>query len=287
MTRFHLASLVSVHKLTPARRASALKRMRRRLGDLDPGSAEAVRERIDRALRLQREALVWQQTRRTGNGGAMHEEGAKALDAKLDKLLSLLNQALQGFVDLFGGAEAAAAKRVRDAIFPDGVAPITQRPFTEQHELLLWIVSDLRKGELAAAIGALDLGKWVDRLEELNTEYGKRLTRPDRVDPEQARAASARAYIAYVEVVTAVLALYPTDEGADLQGRRALLEPIAEQEEEAALLRARRRGGSEAGEVVEEEEIEEIEEIGPEPDRTADEPDGEPKDPPLSAALAS
>ena len=126
------------------------------------------------------------------------------------------------------------------------------------------------------------MGKWVDRLEELNTEYGKRLTRPDRVDSEQVRASSARAYIAYVEVVTAVLALYPTDEAADLRGRRALLEPIAEQEEEAALLRVRRRGG-EAGQA---EEGGKIEEIGPDPDRTADEPDGRSKDPPLSAALA-
>jgi hypothetical protein len=245
MGRYQLESFVRVHKLTPARRALVLERMKRKLDALVAPEFARVRVLAGEALKLQREVLGLTQARRSHQEDTMHADGARALDAKLDKLLSLLYGTLQGLVEVFEGDQSRLARKVRDAVFPDGVAPITKRPFVEQHELIKWMIRELGHGELGAAMTALGLETWVTRLDELNAAYGQHLTRgSDRVDPDRIRAAEARAWLALVEVVTAVLVLYPTPSEADAAGRKQLLQPLVEQQEEAALLRSRRRGGT-------------------------------------------
>jgi hypothetical protein len=254
MRRYHLEAIVHVPKLTAARRAIVLERMRRRLDEMPAPELAVLKVRVDQALKLQREALALSQSRRTASEEAMHAGAAKALDAKLDKLLSLLNATLGGFIEVFEGQKAQLALKVREAIFRDGVAHITSRPFVEQHELVKLLIHDLRTGELAAAVAVLQLGQWVERLEELNAAYGQHLTRPERVSVEMVRASDTRAWIALVEVVTAVLAVYPTNADPDVAGRHHLLIPLVEQEQEAALLRARRRNGAPEELAVEEDE---------------------------------
>jgi hypothetical protein len=252
MPSYLVETFVRVPKLTPARRAVVLERMNRKLDQMPDPALAVLKGRAGQALKLQREALALSQSRRTANEEAMHSAAAKALDAKLDKLLSLLHATLVGFIEVFGGQKAALALTLREAIFRDGVAPITSRPFVEQHELIKLLIQDLRTGELAAAVVVLQLEQWVERLEELNTQYGQHITRPERVSVEVVRAADTRAWVALVEVVTAVLAVYPTNSEADLAGRQHLLIPLVEQEQEAAMLRARRRNGGSA-EAPEEE----------------------------------
>jgi hypothetical protein len=241
MGRYEIQSFVNVQKLNPARRAIVLERMQPILASMPDPALDPLRALTEQALKLQREALALIRARRGSREDVMHAEGAKELDAKLDKVLSTLFATLSTLVELFEGEKAALARKVRDAIFKDGVASITGRPFVEQHELIKLIVHDLRTGELAAAVSALGLQGWVERLQQLNTIYGQHLTRPERVDAERVRQADTRAWIALVEVVSSVIVLYPHNSEADIAGRHRLLEPLIEQEQEAALLRSRRR----------------------------------------------
>jgi hypothetical protein len=257
MRRYHIESFVNVQKLTAARRAIVLERMRHILGSMpDPGPTpghDRLRIQIEEALKLQREALALIRARRGSREDVMHAQGAKELDAKLDKVLSMLYANLSTLVELFEGEKAQLAQKVREAVFKDGVASITSRPFVEQHELVKLLVHDLRTGELAAAVSALGLQGWVERLQQLNTAYGQHLTRPARVDAERVSSADARAWVALVEVVTSVILLHPSNSEVDIAGRHRLLGPLIEQEQEAALLRSRRRSPVPEEALLEEE----------------------------------
>jgi hypothetical protein len=254
MRRYHIESFVNVQKLNAARRAIVLERMRHILGSMPDPGLDPLRTQSEQALQLQREALALIQARRGSREDVMHAQGAKELDAKLDKVLSMLYVNLSTLVELFDGEKAQLAQKVREAVFKDGVASITGRPFVEQHELVKLLVHDLRTGELASAVLALGLQAWVERLQQLNTVYGQHLTRPERVDAERVRTADARAWVALVEVVTSVILLYPRNSEADIAGRHRLLGPLIEQEQEAALLRSRRRSATPEEELLEDGE---------------------------------
>lgn len=261
MKQYQLVYVLNVPRLTPGRRSAALTRMMSKLGELTPAQASILRPLILESIAVQREAIVMRQARRTSNSTAMHAAQAGELDKKLDKLLSALHASLSSVIELFEGRKAELARKVNQAVFPEGVSPITALPFVEQHELLVIISHTLRSGEIGAAMTELELSAWISRLEELNAAYGEQLTRSQKVSPQDARESDTRGWSSLASVVARVVGLFPSDSEGDRLARELLLEAIEEQKQQAALLRARRRGaGLAVGDPEGEEDLED--EIG-------------------------
>ena len=135
MRRYQLESFVRVHKLTPARRAIVLERMKRRLDELTAPEFARVRGLVGDALALQREALALTQARRTQQEDAMHADGAQELDAKLDKLLSMLHSTLQGMEEIF-----------------DAVALMFDEPHADSTAIPNFLVAQLARQSVTVAL---------------------------------------------------------------------------------------------------------------------------------------
>jgi hypothetical protein len=246
MRSFGLQEFLALPKLTPGRRRKALERMRQ--AAVARGLASIVTA-IDAAIRLEDHALAltvrW-------NGAAedhaMHADGAQKLDAQLDRSLSGLYESLQLKFRAFDEPEVSQARALLEALFPKGPGAVTSLPYVDRNALVGSLLARMAEPAHRDALTALHLWDWVERIREINDQYGRALSRPERLTHEQVVAADRAGWAAMLSVVATVLGIYPDDTQADIEGRRALLQPLTDQQDEMSTLRARRRGEITLGE---------------------------------------
>jgi hypothetical protein len=238
-----IQEFLGLPKLTPGRRQEALLRMRTEAAAR--GYSDLVLS-IDQALALEKEALQMElKWSRWTEDHAQHEAGAREVDSLLDRTLTGLYESLLLKERSFPGL-ARPARTLLDAFFPQGTGPVTHLPYVDQHALVSTLLEGLSKAPHRDALVALRLEDWLERLQEINRQYGLLLMRPGRLTFGQVMAADKAGHIGMLTVVARVLGLHPSNSEADMQARHALLAPYLEQKEAFANLRARRR--NEAGE---------------------------------------
>jgi hypothetical protein len=175
--------------------------MQRELASQPPEVRDLLSPLVTDALHAQHAALALAEEARTAREVVMHAQGARETDAKLDRLLASLRDALETIARTFGGEEAALAQRLLEELLPDGVAYFTSKPFVEQHAALRLLIEKLRAPGTWEALRELQLERWVERLDALNATYGELLTQPDHKPREQLKAADTRGYVAMAQVV--------------------------------------------------------------------------------------
>lgn len=240
MRTFSIYEFLALPKLTPGRRMKALERMR--LAAVARGLTDLVTA-IDGAIRVEDHALAlvmrWEAA---AADHAMHAGGAQKLDAQLDRALSGLHESLQLKVRAFEGSQAQMAHALIEALFPKGPGPITSLPYVDQNAQVSTLLVKMGVSPHRDALVALHLQDWVERIREVNEQYGRALTRPERLTHEQVVAADRAGWTSMLSVVARVLGAFPEDTDGDRQGRRDLLQPLTDQQDEMSALRARRRG---------------------------------------------
>lgn len=239
-------TFVQVPKLTAGRRRLALQRMRAAVESL-PDLA-ALLPVIDSAIAVQERMISLRAARpHSLEASRKHAVQATALDAKLDRAVSSLHGVLTHIVrGLDDGAhDATLAAMLLQRLFPGGVAPITQLPYVDQYAVVDQLAELIRtEPELADAVAALGLETLVERIETLNEEYGKHVTRTDLISTRDLRDADRAGWLALCTVVAELVGAVSgtTDEDDALRG--TLLLPIVRQHEELKDLRASRRSGA-------------------------------------------
>ena len=98
---------------------------------------------------------------------------------------------------------------------------------------------------------------------EVNAVYGALLSRPERLTHAEVVAADRAGWSAMLSVIARVLGAHPDDTEAEIEARRALLQPITDQQDELTGLRARRRGELFVDTLADGDAIDEV---GPEPE---------------------
>lgn len=171
----------------------------------------------------------------------LHGEGAPEKDAVVDRTLTSFHGLALSIADLLppDHPKGIAARSIVDDGFPRGVAPITRLSYVEEVEAVMGLIERFTKGDLKAAIQALDFGPFVERLgvvaESLAQELGK--PEPDNTPTwDEVRAARATMHTQLTRLIAVICGSYPHE--SDDATRSELLGPIAAQQEQ---LRARYR----------------------------------------------
>jgi hypothetical protein len=169
-----------------------------------------------------------------------------AIDVRLDRALVALRDAAQAHVDAGsdddGDDAPDNARALLAAIFPKGVRDVTQSTFVEELSLVDGILDEIKTNH-AATIDQLGLGRFVQRITQINEEYRAAQQEPASGGPNgsDVRAARARTQEFLLEVVSLVIGQFPLAEKKDIEARQKLLGPILVQNDAiGAYLRARR-----------------------------------------------
>ncbi len=211
--------------------------------------AKSVVEKAETTIQLRYD---WQHDK---HQDPLTREGTKELDGRIDRTISSLMNGADTYTTLEGDSEQRRlAEEFIDGLFSAGVAPITNKTYTEQHADVDELISRLR-GEYAAHVDTLNLGMLVDQIEELNAEFGERLNPGgNTVDYDEVEAASVEAEDEFHRLLVEIMAEF----AEDLETMNRVLEPVFEQSERTR--RHLRHRGSvptvdpETGEPVDESE---------------------------------
>lgn len=235
---------MNVRRMKPASRVLALQRMR---GDFEEDeNLASARPTLAAAIELNQRAAEDQRTfKGESDERSLHQERARALDHELDRLLGVVYTVLEGAVRALpkDSEERAQAKRLFEAMFPHGLAAVTQVRFVEQHQLVNGILGVARDGaDWRPEVQSLGLATFFNQIEPVNAAYGAALSDASAARTyDEVRELDTRAYRAYARVVIAAVAAYPLDE--DAERLNAILAPVRAQEEEYREYRRRRRSG--------------------------------------------
>lgn len=258
------------YKVSTGSRLYSLRQVRQRLQGVDK---PRLLDRVERAIQANEEAARlnydWRMRKRQKPLG---RKGAAEVDAKVDKMLSAIHSAIEGYL-VFDDQPALveAATALKTAVFPEGVYPISSIKYEDQHAATNELLGRL-DGELDAHVATLNLQPHVDRLRKLNQEFGRALASSgqgqlsfDKV--EAARRAGSNAF-------HVVIATILGDYAEDLETLARLLGPIEEQNERARMY-YKRRGtmphvDPDTGELVEDDEDEPAVDDEPDVDPDAD-----------------
>lgn len=146
-----------------------------------------------------------------------------------------------------GEPRGEAAARLTEELFSDGVAAITQLPFTEEHEHINVLIDLAESPELAADVALLpEFPGLIARLRERNREYGELLKQPQTSPTrEQIRELHADAQERLAEVVALIIGQHAVRQRINgvtgTADRDALLAPILHQNNALALSHRRHR----------------------------------------------
>jgi hypothetical protein len=192
------------------------------------------REAIDEARSKE---YIWNQQKQQDK---LSRKEATRIDDELDTTLSAMYQTLEGFAKLEGTSDKGAmAAEIVDTLFPSGVFPITSQSFEDQHGSVLEVTERLRS-EFADESQKLGIGDYVDKLEELNEEFGRELSERDReISYDEVEAAYTEAQNQFHGLVAQVMADYYED----METFNRIMEPVWEQTERT------RRGYQRSGEA--------------------------------------
>ncbi len=195
---------------------------------------EKAREAIDTA---RSEEYIWNQQKQQDK---LSRKEATRIDDDLDTTLSAMYQTLEGFAELEGTSDRGdMAAEIVDTLFPSGVYPITSQSFEDQHGSVLEVVDRLR-GDFADEVQKLAIDEYVDEIEQLNEEFGRKLSNRDReISYDEVEAAFTEAQNQFHGLVAQVMADYYED----METFNRIMEPVWEQTERT------RRGYQRRGEA--------------------------------------
>ncbi|GAB4538611.1 MAG: hypothetical protein Tsb0020_52690 [Haliangiales bacterium] len=190
-------------------------------------------------------ALLAARQRYRKTRGALYGREARRLDSAVDRALTVIDGYLAGQRDLFGEehARGQAAGAVRAALFPAGVAAISQRPYVQEQAAVENLLALAAAPELADARAALpELITMLDHLSERNQRYREVLFKDTSApSPDTLRETNRDGQRRLAGLVMIIYAHFLTQAPEDNDGLSDLLEPIRFQEESARVARRRRR----------------------------------------------
>ncbi len=237
-----VSSLIQIYIFPPGRGVHALDHVA--LGAASLGFAE-IDAQAQKGIAQFRRAMDMQTRLRIGRT-TLYGTDTFELDNLLDRGLTAVEDFMVGQVRLFprGHRRADAAEAIRPALFPEGVAAITNQPFVQQHVAVGHLVETYFAPPLAPARADLpDLDVMIARVAEINQQYGVSIDAydHDRPSQEELRAAQALGQTYLAETVVLILARLVLSPPEQQPAVAALLEPILRQNDAIRATRRRRR----------------------------------------------
>jgi hypothetical protein len=215
--------------------------------------SKAVEQCNEVEAKIERARTIQYDYEKQKNQDSMRREGAKELDNEIDQTLSSISNVAEEFASVDDGETGRLADELRQDLFPSGVFHITSKSFDEQHLTVDELLERLN-GEYDEHVEKLSLRTMVDRLEELNEEFGEVLDpASDHIEYDEVEAAKVEAEEAFNLLVARIMADY----GEDMETFNRIMEPVREQSEWARR-QYRRRGtvppvDPESGEPIEQD----------------------------------
>ena len=178
--------------------------------------------KVEEAIQLRYD---WQQHNRRD---PLARKGAKELDGRIDRTISSLMNGAKAYTILEGDTEERElAEEFIEQLFSGGVAPITHSTYTEQHADVDALLDRLRN-DYATHVQKLNLEMHVDQLEELNEEFGRRLSpQEETIAYDEVEAAYVEAEDAFHRLLLEIMAEF----SEDLATANRVLAPVFEQSE--------------------------------------------------------
>ena len=169
-----------------------------------------------------------------------------ALDTLVDHGLSSVDGHLSGQQRLFpaGHPRAEAAALIRPILFPEGVGAITSQSFVQQRVSVDDLVAAYYQPALEPSRASLpELDPMIERVAELNQQYGASIDAYDRDRPsrEELREAQELGQTYLVETAVLIMAQCVRSAPEQRPAVAALLEPILRQNEAVRETRRRRQ----------------------------------------------
>jgi hypothetical protein len=237
-----ISSLIQLYLFPPGRGIHALERVAVAAALL--GLAE-IAAQAQKGIAQYRRAMDLQTRLRIGRT-TLYGTDTFELDNQLDRGLTALDDFLGSQLGLFprGHRRADAADTIRPALFPEGVAAITNQPFVQQRVAVDLMIEAYMAPPLAPARADLtDLDVMIARVAEINHQYGASIDAYDRDRPssEELRAAQALGQTHLAETVVLIAARHVLSPPEQQDAVAALLEPILRQNDAIRAIRRRRR----------------------------------------------
>lgn len=243
--------LTSIYQFPLAALMYCIVRIRQVLQSLN--DSKAVEECHEVEAKIERARTIQYDYEKQKDQDSMRRQGAKRIDNEIDQTLSSIANVVEEFASVGSGESSRLADEVRQDLFPSGVFHITSKSFDEQHLTVDELLGRLN-GEYAEHVEKLNLRTMVDRLEDLNEEFGEVLEpAADHIEYDEVEAAKVEAEEAFNLLVARIMADY----GEDMETFNRIMEPVREQSEWARR-QYRRRGtippvDPETGEPVDQE----------------------------------
>ncbi len=236
-------ALIALYRHPTGRRLHALRQTARLAAT---HNLAALSKHTTRAIAHDTNVAAMEADYESNPSGTLYGPHAVALDSDVDRAVTGLDGYLDAQVRLFGedSARGASAARLRTELLPAGPGAITRLPFVSQHERINVLIARAAEDDLAAESEALpEFRELLDRLDQLNRDYGASLTLDAQGNRSREALAEAQAvgqeYLS--EVVALILAHFATTKDADPAVRDALLAPIIAQNDLIRRSRRRRR----------------------------------------------
>ena len=205
----------------------ATKRIKANLLEVDEPS-ETLYNRAQSTLRLLEIASArrydWDNKKRLE---PLRRQGASNASHRVTAALRSLMGNLQSYEEFEADTDYHRhATGILENLMPQGLVPFTQSRFEEKHNKVKELLRRL-KGPYDDAVGHLNLGVFVDRLEAVNREFGTHLSDQNAsgVTYDEVQAAESEATEAYFELLLLAWAEYIDDP----RTRNTVLQPAEEQ----------------------------------------------------------
>jgi hypothetical protein len=237
---FELAQWINLYILPSGRRLWAHRKVRVEAAQRNLTQLVAhIDHALEHDLGVRSRQHAWQESKARGPNPA-----AVKADIELDRALS----SLHGVLAAFAAAPVDApfkgpAATLLAALFPAGVAALTQRSFEDEQTAVAYLLVRM-DGELAPALTQLGLVPHRESIRAHNDALGAQLGAAPAagVSFDAVEALDVQGQDLLLETVARVLGAFPSAAEADRAARAALLAPIAEQSDDVRRARQRRRG---------------------------------------------
>ena len=233
------AGMFKLYKLPIGRAVFGLDEVRQRAATLGQAEIAELARRAGDECRL----TLAMELKFKATYHSKYPPEATVADGLVDRCLSGSNSYLDIQRRFFPGEpRGAAAERITQAIFPDGVAAVTHLPYAEEHAHVNAILEQLESDELADAVALLpEFPELVARLRQRNAEYGDLLhAASEAPTSDELGVARQRCRDLVAGTVALIVGLYTLRDPENVTECEHLLEPILRQNEAVRVIRRRR-----------------------------------------------
>lgn len=161
-----------------------------------------------------------------------HGPEAQELDRRVDAVLSGVSAHLDNQARIYGAdhPRAAQAEALRLALFPSGLAYVTQGSFVAESQRVGALMRAAREPERAAAIAELGLADAFARLAELTKAFQTTIMAAEPLSFERLREAREIGEENLAAVIVLILARFSGRDQASREARSELLAPVEAQD---------------------------------------------------------